>query len=378
MELNGYLGMMVERQASDMFFSPGAPPNIKIEGLVRHIGAKELSVAEVAAMAASVMNERQKAEFEENWEMNLSWAIENIGRFRINIYRQRGETAMAVRYVSNRIPSLEQLNLPPILKDLVMMPRGLILCVGSTGSGKSTTLASMIDYRNQERTGHILTVEEPIEYMHTHKRSVVDQREIGFDTKSYSNALKNAMREAPDVIMIGEIRDINTMQQAIAYAETGHLCLSTLHANNANQTLDRIINFYPETARQQVLTDLSLNLKAVVSQRLLKSTDPNAKRIPAVEILLSSPFVADMIAKGEISAIKESMKHSTDLGMQTFDEALFKLYAAKKISYQDAIDVADSRTDLALRIRLEGMTPESAQADVLQMQEDSEHSSPDN
>jgi len=378
MELNGYLGMMVERQASDMFFSPGAPPNIKIEGLVRHIGAKELSVAEVSAMAASVMNERQKAEFEENWEMNLSWAIENIGRFRINIYRQRGETAMAVRYVSNRIPSLEQLNLPPILKDLVMMPRGLILCVGSTGSGKSTTLASMIDYRNQERTGHILTVEEPIEYMHTHKRSVVDQREIGFDTKSYANALKNAMREAPDVIMIGEIRDINTMQQAIAYAETGHLCLSTLHANNANQTLDRIINFYPETARQQVLTDLSLNLKAVVSQRLLKSTDPNAKRIPAVEILLSSPFVADMIAKGEISAIKESMKHSTDLGMQTFDEALFKLYAAKKISYQDAIDVADSRTDLALRIRLEGMTPESAQGDVLQMQEDSEHASPDN
>ncbi|HOZ05915.1 MAG TPA: ATPase, T2SS/T4P/T4SS family, partial [Arenimonas sp.] len=194
MEFNGYLGMMVDRQASDMFFSPGAPPNIKIEGLVRHVGAKELSVAEVAAMAASVMNERQKAEFEENWEMNLSWAIENIGRFRINIYRQRGETAMAVRYVSNRIPSLEQLNLPPILRDLVMMPRGLILCVGSTGSGKSTTLASMIDYRNQERTGHILTVEEPIEYMHTHKRSVVDQREIGFDTKSYANALKNAMR----------------------------------------------------------------------------------------------------------------------------------------------------------------------------------------
>jgi len=378
MELNGYLKMMVDRQASDMFFSPGAPPNIKIEGLVRHIGAKELSVAEVAAMAASVMNERQKSEFEENWEMNLSWAIEDIGRFRINIYRQRGETAMAVRYVSNLIPSLEQLNLPTILKDLVMLPRGLILCVGSTGSGKSTTLASMIDYRNQERTGHILTVEEPIEYMHSHKRSVVDQREIGFDTKSYANALKNAMREAPDVIMIGEIRDINTMQQAIAYAETGHLCLSTLHANNANQTLDRIINFYPETARQQVLTDLSLNLKAVVSQRLLKSTDPQAKRIPAVEILLTSPFVADMIAKGEISAIKESMKHSTDLGMQTFDEALFRLYVSKKISYQDAIDVADSRTDLALRIRLEGMTPESAQGDELQMQDEVEPPSRDN
>ena len=378
MELNGYLKLMVDRQASDMFFSSGAPANIKIEGLVRHVGAKELSAPEVAAMAASVMNEKQQAEFAENWEMNLSWALENVGRFRINIYRQRGDTAMAVRYVSDHIPSLEQLNLPPILKDLVMMPRGLILCVGSTGSGKSTTLASMIDYRNQERTGHILTVEEPIEYMHKHKRSVVDQREIGFDTKSYANALKNAMREAPDVIMIGEIRDINTMQQAIAYAETGHLCLSTLHANNANQTLDRIINFYPESARQQVLTDLSLNLKAVVSQRLLKSTDPKAKRIPAVEILLSSPFVADMIAKGEISAIKESMKHSTDLGMQTFDEALFRLYAANKISYQDAIDVADSRTDLALRIRLEGMTPEGAQGDVLQMQDEVEPPSPDN
>jgi len=377
MELNGYLGLMVERQASDMFFSPGAPPNIKIDGLVRHIGAKELSAEEVAVMAASVMNERQKAEFAENWEMNLSWALDNGGRFRINIYRQRGDTAMAVRYVSDHIPSLEQLNLPPILKDLVMMPRGLILCVGSTGSGKSTTLAAMIDYRNQERTGHILTVEEPIEYMHKHKRSVVDQREIGFDTKSYANALKNAMREAPDVIMIGEIRDVNTMQQAIAYAETGHLCLSTLHANNANQTLDRIINFYPESARQQVLTDLSLNLKAVVSQRLLKSTDPKAKRIPAVEILLSSPFVADMIAKGEISAIKESMKNSTDLGMQTFDEALFRLYAAEKISYQDAIDVADSRTDLALRIRLEGMTPDGAQGNVLQMQGDVELPSTD-
>ena len=370
MEFNGYLQMMVERQASDMFFSPGAPPNIKIEGLLRHVGAKKLTAPQVQAMAASVMNERQQAEFEETWEMNLSLGLENVGRYRINIYRQRGDIAMTVRYVPDRIPSIEQLNLPPILKDLIMLPRGLILCVGSTGSGKSTTLASMIDYRNQERTGHILTIEEPIEYLHSHKNSIVDQREIGFDTKSYANALKNAMREAPDVIMIGEIRDASTMQQAIAYAETGHLCLSTLHANNANQTLDRIINFFPENARQQVLLDMSLNLKAVISQRLLSSVDPKEKRIPAVEILLSTPYVSDMIIKGEISAIKESMKNSTELGMQTFDEALFRLFAAGKISYQSAIEAADSRTDLSLRIRLQGLAPASAIPDEMQMEEE--------
>ncbi|MGH8106040.1 MAG: PilT/PilU family type 4a pilus ATPase [Arenimonas sp.] len=370
MDLNGYLQMMVERQASDMFFSAGAPPNIKIEGLVRHVGAKNLTAAQVGAMATSVMNERQQKEFEETWEMNLSLAVNKVGRFRVNIYRQRGDVAMAVRYVTSTIPSIEQLNLPPILKELIMLPRGLILCVGATGSGKSTTLASMIDYRNQEQTGHILTIEEPIEYLHTHKRSVVDQREIGFDTKSYANALKNAMREAPDVIMIGEIRDASTMQQAIAYAETGHLCLSTLHSNNANQTLDRIINFFPDSARQQVLLDMSLNLKAVISQRLLHSTDPSAKRIPAVEILLSSPYVSDMIIKGEISAIKESMKNSTEIGMQTFDEALFQLFAAGKITYQHAVEAADSRTDLSLRIRLQGLAPPSAIPDEMYMEED--------
>lgn len=300
--------------------------------------------------------------------MNLSLSLSDVGRFRVNIYRQRGDVAMAVRYVSNNIPSIEQLNMPPILKDLIMLPRGLILCVGAAGSGKSTTLASMIDYRNQERTGHILTIEEPIEYIHSHKRSVVDQREVGFDTKSYANALKNAMREAHDVIMIGEIRDASTMQQAIAYAETGHLCLSTLHANNANQTLDRIINFFPETARTQVLLDMSLNLKAVISQRLLPSIDSNAKRVPAVEILLSSPYVSDMIVKGEISAIKDSMKNSTEIGMQTFDEALFRLFVAGKITYKSAIEAADSRTDLSLRIRLAGLAPQNAMADEMQME----------
>ena len=308
-------------------------------------------------MAYSIMNERQQSEFEEQWEMNLAVSLGDIGRFRINVYRQRGEIAMAVRYVTNKIPSISELNLPDLLQDLIMLPRGLILFVGAAGSGKSTTMASMIDYRNQNRTGHILTVEEPIEYMHTHKQSVVDQREVGLDTHSYAAALKNAMREAPEVIMIGEIRDRETMQQAITYAETGHLCLSTLHANNANQTLDRIINFFPEQARQQVLLDMSLNLKAVISQRLLKGVKKNVRRVPAVEILLSSPYVSDLILKGEIGAIKEAMKHSTEIGMQTFDESLYRLYAAGQITYHDAIEVADSRTDLALRVRLQGPAP---------------------
>jgi len=369
MDLNHYLQMLAERSASDLFLSPGAPPNIKIEGLTRHVGTKPLTALDVREMAYSVMNERQQAQFEDEWEMNLALAMGDIGRFRINVYRQRGDIAMAVRYVTNKIPSIEELNLPPLLKDLIMLPRGLILFVGAAGSGKSTTMASMIDYRNQNRTGHILTVEEPIEYMHSHKQSIVDQREVGLDTHSYATALKNAMREAPEVIMIGEIRDRETMQQAITYAETGHLCLSTLHANNANQTLDRIINFFPETARTQVLLDMSLNLKAVISQRLLKSVHANVRRVPAVEVLLSSPYVSDLIIKGEIGAIKEAMKHSTEIGMQTFDESLFRLFAAGQISYEDAIEVADSRTDLALRIRLQGLAPEGVVDNEMAMEE---------
>jgi twitching motility protein PilU len=357
MELNHYLQLMAERSASDMFFSPGAPPNIKIEGFTRHLGAKALTAADVRGMAYSIMNDRQQSEFEDQWEMNLAFAMGDIGRFRINIYRNRGDVTMAARYVTNKIPSIDELNLPPLLRELIMLPRGLILFVGAAGSGKSTTLASMIDYRNQNMTGHIYTVEDPIEYVHTHKQSVVDQREVGLDTRSYANALRNAMRAAPEVIMIGEIRDRETMQQAIAYAETGHLCLSTLHANNANQTLDRIINFFPDTARTQALLDMSLNLKAVVSQRLLKSAQANVRRVPAVEILLASAYVSDLILKGDIAAIKEAMKHSTEIGMQTFDESLYRLYAAGQITYHDAIEVADSRTDLALRVRLQGPAP---------------------
>jgi len=366
-ELTAFLNLMAQKNASDLFLSAGAPPSIKIEGLTRHIGEKALGAEEIRNMAYSIMNERQMKDFEATWEMNLAIALGDLGRFRVNVYRQRGEIAMAVRFITNKIPSIESLNLPQVLKDIIMLPRGLVLVVGSTGSGKSTTLASMIDYRNENRTGHILTVEEPIEYVHTHKMSVVDQREIGLDTQSYANALKNAMREAPDVIMIGEIRDRETMQAAIAYAETGHLCLATLHANNANQTLDRIINFFPEAARHQLLIDLSLNLKAVIGQRLLKGV--KTKRVPAIELLLSSAYISDLIEKGEIATIREAMKQGNEQGMQTFDQALYKLYAAGEITYQEALENADSRTDLSLKVRLEGPAPQGGEAAGLRLED---------
>jgi len=366
-ELTAFLTLMAQKNASDLLFSAGAAPSIKIEGMTQRIGEAVLGAEQIRAMAYSIMNERQQRDFEASWEMNLAVALGDLGRFRVNIYRQRGDVAMAVRFITNKIPTIESLRLPQILKDIIMLPRGLVLVVGSTSSGKSTTLASMIDYRNEHCTGHILTVEEPIEYVHTHKLSVVDQREIGLDTQSYANALKNAMREAPDVIMIGEIRDRETMQAAIAYAETGHLCLSTLHANNANQTLDRIINFFPESARQQLLIDLSLNLKAVVGQRLLKGT--RTKRVPAVELLMTSAYISDLIEKGEIATIREAMKQGNEQGMQTFDQALYRLYAAGDITYQEALDHADSHTDLALRVRLEGPAPPLGEAAELHLEE---------
>jgi twitching motility protein PilU len=355
MDLHAYLHLMVQKRASDLFLSAGARPSIKIDGRTHHIGEVQLTAEQVHAMAFSVMNERQQREFESVLEMNLAIALADVGRFRINIYRQRGDVAMVVRYITSQIPSIEALNLPALLKDLILLPRGLILVVGATSSGKSTCLASMVDHRNSTRTGHILTIEEPIEYLHLHKESVVDQREIGLDTLSYANALKNAMREAPDVIMIGEIRDREIMQQAIAYSETGHLCLATLHANNASQTLDRIINFFPEIARQQLLIDMALNLKAVVSLRLLRGTD--GKRIPAVELMLSTPYVADLIEKGEIHKLRDAMKQGKEQGMQLFDESLYQLYVQGRIDYRQAIDAADSRTDLALRLRLDGLAP---------------------
>ena len=353
-EITPFLRVMAEHHASDLFFSVGAPPSIKIQGVTRHVGDKVLSPEALLDLAYAAMNDKQQREFEAQLEVNLAIALPGTGRFRLSIYRQRGSIAVAVRYITSQIPSLEALHLPPVLNELILLPRGLILVVGATGSGKSSTLAAMTDHRNRTRTrtGHILTVEDPIEFLHEHKQSVVDQREIGIDTLSYAVALKNAMRQAPEVIMIGEIRDRETMAAAIAYAESGHLCLSTLHANNGNQTLDRIINFFPETARHPLLIDLSLNLKAVISQRLVRAVD--GTRVPAVEILMSSPFIADLIEKGEIASIKEAMKASKENGMQTFDGALYDLYAAGRISYEQAIENADSRIDLALRIRLEG------------------------
>jgi twitching motility protein PilU len=361
MEISNFLELVAKRNGSDVFLSPGAPPCVKINGETYHLRHDVLTSEQTQTMAYALMSERQQKEFEQIMEMNLAVALNGIGRFRLNIYRQRGDVAIVARYIRANIPSIEELNLPAVLKDLIMTPRGLILVVGSTGSGKSTTLASMLDYRNERRTGHMLTIEEPIEFLHTHKQSIVDQREIGIDTVSYANALKNAMREAPDVILIGEIRDRETMQHAIAYAETGHLCLSTLHANNANQTMDRIINFFPDTARHQLLIDLSLNLRAVISQRLVRTVDN--LRVPAFELLLRTPFVADLIAKGEIEGIKEAMKQGTAIGMTTFDQSLYKLYAAGRISYKEAVVNADSQTDLTLQIRLVGPAPRDGHLD---------------
>ncbi|TVO77007.1 PilT/PilU family type 4a pilus ATPase [Sedimenticola selenatireducens] len=350
MEIIPYLKLMVQKNGSDLFFSTGAPPNLKAEGRTMPIGDTPMGHGAVRKLAYSIMSDDQVKEFEATMECNLAVSIDGLGRFRVNVFRQRGDVAMVIRYIKGDIPSIEALKLPQSLKELIMMPRGLILVVGSTGSGKSTTLASMIDHRNANATGHILTIEDPVEFLHTHKKSVVDQREVGLDTLSYEVALKNAMREAPDVILIGEIRDRQTMSHAIAYAETGHLCLSTLHANNANQALDRIVNFFPDSAHHQLYMDLSLNLKSVISQRLVKSKD--GKRVPAVEIMLLTTFVAELIQKGDIHAVKEAMEQGTERGMQTFDQALYKLYKEGNITLEEALANADSRNNLSLKIRL--------------------------
>jgi twitching motility protein PilU len=360
MELAPFLSLMAHNHASDLFFTAGARPHVKVEGTLLPVGKKTMTGDEILEMAHSVMDEDQQRDFEHTWECNLGVGLKGVGRFRVNVFRQRGEPAMVIRFIKDHIPTIEDLGLPPVLKDLTSKKRGLILVVGSTGSGKSTTLASMIDYRNQTYAGHILTIEDPIEFIHQHKRSIVNQREVGLDTQTYGAALKNAMREAPDVILIGEIRDAATMQHALAYAETGHLCLSTLHANNANQALDRILNFFPETAHRQILMDLSLNLQAVISQRLIP--DANGGRVPAVEVMLLSRYVSELMLKGEIKGLKDAMEQSEMAGMQTFDQALYQLYKDGRISLHEALTNADSRNDLSLRIRMDSAGEEGEEA----------------
>ena len=352
MDITPFFKLMVDKGASDLFFSVGAPPNIKIEGILAPVGQTPLKPQQMAEIALSLMSDEQRKEFESTLELNMALSINGVGRFRINLFRQRGDVSMVVRYIKSEIPSIEQLNLPLILQSIVMELRGLVLVVGATGSGKSTTLASMIDHRNQNYRGHILTIEDPIEYIHEHKKSIVDQREVGIDTLTYDNALKNAMREAPDVILIGEIRERSSMKHAISYAETGHLCISTLHANNANQALDRVINFFPEDGRRQTLLDLSLNLRAIISLRLVPGL--KNQRMAAVEILLNTPYIADLIEKGKVDEIKGVMERSTEQGMQTFDKALLKLYHNGSISKESAIKFADSKNNVSLQIRLNG------------------------
>ena len=350
MDIGYFLKLMTEKGASDMFLTTGAPVNIKVEGKLYPLGNTGLPGGMVKKIAYSLMDEGQVPQFERDLELNLAIAVKDAGRFRINVFKQRGEVGMVIRAIKSEIPSIEQLRLPVLFKDLIMEPRGLVLLVGATGSGKSTTLASMIDYRNTNVSGHILTIEDPIEYLHRHKKSVVNQREVGLDTHSYHEALKNAMREAPDVIMIGEIRDVETMEAAIAFSETGHLCLATLHSNNADQTLERILNFFPESAHRNILMNLALNLRAVISQRLVIGKD--GRRLPAAEVLLNTPLIRDMIRRGQIHEIKEAMDRSLQEGMQTFDQALMAMYKEGKIELDEALTKADSRDGLALKIRL--------------------------
>jgi twitching motility protein PilU len=350
MDITKLLVLMVEHGASDLYLTVDSPPMYRINGSIRPAGTRCLSEEDTEKLAMSTMNDKQQKEFIANNEQNLALYYSSLGRFRVNIYRQRGAIAVVIRQIRTEIQSLDDLDLPPVFKDIAMTKRGLVLVVGATGSGKSTSLAALIDYRNTNAAGHIVTIEDPIEFVHAHKKSIISQREIGLDTVNYETALKNALRQAPDVVLLGEIRDLETMEAAITFAETGHLCLATLHSNNANQAMERVMNFFPAERHAQIYMQLSMNLRAIVSQRLVKTVDDS--RVAAVEILLDSPRVKDLILKGQITELKEAMEKSTLQGMQSFDQALYNLYKANKITLDEALKNADSANNVRLRVKL--------------------------
>jgi twitching motility protein PilU len=354
--MHSLLRLLLQKKGSDLFITVGFPPAMKIDSRMTPVSAQPLTAQQSAEFAYAMMNERQRAEFEQSRECNFAIKPDGIGRFRVNVFMQQGFVGMVMRVITTTIPRLDDLGVPPVLKDIIMSKRGLLLVVGGTGSGKSTTLAGMIGHRNENSYGHIITIEDPVEYTHPHKNCIVTQREVGVDTRSWEDALHNTLRQAPDVILIGEIRSRETMEHAVAFAETGHLCLGTLHANSANQALDRIINFFPEERRQQLLMDLSLNLRGIVSQRLIPKKESKG-RVAAVEVMLNSPLISDLVFKGEIHGIKEIMKKSREQGMQTFDQALFDLHESETISYEDALRNADSVNDLRLMIKLNSKQP---------------------
>ncbi|MCY7369449.1 MAG: PilT/PilU family type 4a pilus ATPase [Polaromonas sp.] len=349
--ISDLLKLLVSRNGSDLFLTAEFPPAMKVDGKITKVSPQPLTGMHTLALARAIMNDKQTADFERTKECNFAIAPPGLGRFRVNAFVQQGQIGMVMRVIPVSLPTIDALVLPQILKDIVMTKRGLVILVGATGSGKSTSLAAMVDWRNENSYGHIITIEDPVEFVHPHKNCVMTQREVGLDTDSWETALKNSLRQAPDVILMGEIRDRETMEHAIAFAETGHLCMATLHANSANQALDRVVNFFPEERRSQLLMDLSLNLKAIVSQRLVAKQDSKG-RVAAVEIMLNSPLISDLIFKGEVSEIKEVMKKSRQIGMQTFDQALFDAFENFQITYEDALRNADSVNDLRLQIKL--------------------------
>ncbi|MDH5610927.1 MAG: PilT/PilU family type 4a pilus ATPase [Gammaproteobacteria bacterium] len=371
--MHDLLRNVVQKGGSDLFITAGAPPSVKVDGAMETLSNQALSPQHTQILVRSLMNDKQSTEFESTQECNFAISLPGVSRFRVNAFTQRGSVGVVLRRIQSDIPEFDDLNLPPILKEISMTKRGLVIFVGATGSGKSTSLAAMVGFRNENSKGHIITIEDPIEFVHNHRNCIVTQREVGVDTDSYEIALKNTLRQAPDVILIGEIRDRETMEYAIAFAETGHLCLSTLHANSTNQALDRIINFFPEERRQQLLMDLSLNLKSLISQRLVPSANGEG-RVAAVEVMINTPFMSDLIFKGQVHDMKELISKSTELGMQTFDQALFTLCESGRITYEDALRNADSVNDLRLRFKLEskGSKKEDLMSglDKLQMAED--------